>query len=185
MKINMGCGQNKINDYLNIDKFAECAPDLQIDLEVFPWPIDTDSAEEVLFNHCLEHLGQSSEVFFKIIKEIYRISKDGAKLVINVPHPRHDNFLGDPTHVRVINPMVLSLFSKKANLYWKEINASNSPLALYLNVDLEIVECVQVLDPFYQKKFDAKEVTVEQLSLYAQERNNVIQEYRIVMKALK
>ena len=109
----------------------------------------------------------------------------GAKLLINVPHPRHDHFLGDPTHVRVINPMVLSLFSKKRNLYWKEINAANSPLALYLNVDFELVECLQVLDPFYQKKFDAKEIPIEQLDRYVQEKNNIIQEYRIVMKVIK
>ena len=185
MKINMGCGQNKLKGFLNVDKFAECAPDLQVDLEVFPWPIESDSAEEILFNHCLEHLGQSSDVFLQIIKEIYRISKAGAKLLINVPHPRHDHFLGDPTHVRVINPIVLSLFSKKENLYWKEINAANSPLALYLNVDFELVECLQVLDPFYQKKFDAKEITIEQLNRYVQEKNNIIQEYRIVMKVIK
>jgi hypothetical protein len=105
--------------------------------------------------------------------------------LINVPHPRHDNFLVDPTHVRVINPMVLSLFSKKANLYWKEINASNSPLALYLNVDFELVECLQILDPYYQYKFDAKEITVEQLDRLVQEKNIIIQEYKIVMKVIK
>ena len=52
-------------------------------------------------------------------------------------------------------------------------------------MDFELVECLQVLDPFYQKKFDAKEITIEQLNLYAQEKNNIIQEYRIVMKVIK
>jgi hypothetical protein len=50
MKINMGCGQNKLEGFLNVDKFAECAPDLQVDLEVFPWPLESDSSEEIIFN---------------------------------------------------------------------------------------------------------------------------------------
>ena len=181
----MGCGQNKLNGFMNVDKFTECSPDLLLDLETLPWPIETNTVEEILFNHCLEHLGHESEIFLGIIKEIYRISKKGAKLVVNVPHHRHDDFLGDPTHVRVINPMVLSLFSKKNNLFWKETNASNSPLALFLDVDFEIVECVQVLDRFYQEQFEKKEVTVEQLDRYARERNNVIQEYRMILRVIK
>ena len=181
----MGCGQNKISGYLNVDKYAQCSPDLQIDLEKFPWPIESDSVELVLFNHCLEHLGQQSDIFLGILKETYRISKPGAKLLINVPHPRHDNFLGDPTHVRVINPMVLSLFSKKNNLQWKKESSSNTPLALYLNVDFEIVEYAQVLDPYYQEKFQKKEFSVEQLDLYAKQNNNVIQEYRMILNVIK
>lgn len=185
MKFNMGCGVNKLEDFINIDKFPECLPDLQVDLEEFPWPIDSDEADEVVFNHCIEHLGQNPETFFRIIKELYRISKANAKIIINVPHPRHENFLGDPTHVRVINPMVLSLFSKRANLYWKEINAPNSPLAIYLDVDYEIVETIQVLDSYYQDKFDRQELSVEDLNRLSLDRNNVIQEYRFVLRVIK
>jgi hypothetical protein len=185
MKFNMGCGFKKINGFINLDKFPQCSPDLVVDLEEFPWPIKDNEADEVVFNHCLEHLGQTSEVFLGIIKELYRISKADAKIVINVPHPRHDNFLGDPTHVRVINPMVLSLFSKKANLYWRKINASNSPLALYLDVDFEIVETIQVLDSYYQEKFDKGELDVQDLDRHLANRNNVVQEYRFILKVIK
>ena len=185
MKFNMGCGFNKLQGFVNIDKFKECAPDIEMDLEKFPWLIESDQADEVVFNHCLEHLGQETSVFLGIVKELYRIAKPDARVVINVPHPRHDHFLGDPTHVRAINPLVLSLFSKKANLYWKEINAANSPLAIYLNVDFEVIETVHVLDPHYQGLLDRKEMTMEELTRYVQERNNVVQEYRFLLRVIK
>lgn len=185
MKFNMGCGFNKLQGFVNIDKFAECSPDLQVDLEKFPWAIESNQADQIVFNHCLEHLGQETDVFLGIIKEVYRISKNNSKVRINVPHPRHDHFLGDPTHVRVISPLVLSLFSKKNNLHWKEIGVANSPLALYLDVDFEIIEFSQVLDPYYQEKIDMRELNIDELNRYIMERNNIIQEYRFVLNVIK
>ena len=39
MKFNMGCGFKKLEGYVNVDKYPECSPDMQFDLEVLPWPI--------------------------------------------------------------------------------------------------------------------------------------------------
>lgn len=185
MKFNMGCGLNKLQGFVNVDLYPECLPDLLIDLEKFPWPIDSNRADEVVFNHCLEHLGQTSEVFFGILKELYRISKPNANIFINVPHPRHETFIGDPTHVRIINPLVLALFSKKNNLIWKESNVANTPLALYLDVDFELLETIQVLDPYYQDKFDKKELSVADLNRISLDKNNVVQEYRMILRVIK
>ncbi|QKM65385.1 hypothetical protein DCO17_09125 [Polynucleobacter tropicus] len=185
MKFNMGCGLNKLHDYVNVDRYSECVPDLQIDLEQFPWPINSSEADEVVFNHCLEHLGQTPDIFLGVMKELYRISKPNARIFVNVPHPRHEHFIGDPTHVRVINPLVLNLFSKKNNLIWKQNNIANTPLALYLDVDFELLETIQVLDPYYQDMFDKKELSIADLNRIALDRNNVIQEYRMILKVIK
>lgn len=185
MKFNMGCGLHKLQGYVNVDLYEECLPDLQIDLEKFPWPINSNEADEVVFIHCLEHLGQASEVFFGVIKELYRISKPNAKIFINVPHPRHENFIGDPTHVRIISPEVLALFSKKNNLIWKETNVASTPLALYLGVDFELLETIKVLDPYYQDKFDKNELSEADLNRISLQSNNVISEYRMVLEVIK
>ena len=185
MKYNMGCGFNKMDGYTNVDKFVEASPDLLMDLEKTPWPIDSNSAEEVFFNHSLEHMGGQSQVFFSIIQELYRICAHEAMVHIHVPHPRHDDFIDDPTHVRIITPALMSLFSKKINLQWQQDGASNSPLGLYLNVDFEVIDAQMILDEKVAEMVNQTNLAPNELLSLAREKNNVISEYRITIKAIK
>src|SRR3546814_16823759 len=61
LKLNIGCGFNKLDGYLNVDGFSDCAPDMLWDLESTPWPFDEDAVDEIYANHVLEHPGQRSE----------------------------------------------------------------------------------------------------------------------------
>src|SRR6185312_513515 len=90
MKLNLGCGQNKVEGYLNVDKYAACAPDRVVDLEAFPWPFPDASVDEILLTHVLEHLGRETETFFGIMRELHRVLKPGGKVQIRVPHPRSE-----------------------------------------------------------------------------------------------
>ena len=36
MKLNLGCGQNKFDGFVNVDKAPECDPDRAVDLERIP-----------------------------------------------------------------------------------------------------------------------------------------------------
>lgn len=184
-KLNLGSGQNKKDGFINIDKFAEADPDLLIDLEKTPWEFENSTVDEILLNHVLEHLGRDVDVFFSIIKEIYRVCCDGAAIQINVPHPRHDNFLNDPTHVRIITPELIGLFSKKNCLRWKKTGAANSPLAFYLDVDFEIVKSSVTLDPMYLSAYKAGEISNDEISTAMKRYNNVISEYTMTVKACK
>jgi len=146
LKLNFGAGQNTVEGFEPVDKEPAANPKWLVDLEVFPWPWADNSVESAAFIHSLEHMGQSPTVFLGIIKELYRICTNGALIYVNVPHPRHDYFLGDPTHIRPILPATFELFSKKMCLEVQKIKGANSPLALYLGVDFEIVSTNLVLD---------------------------------------
>lgn len=185
MKLNLGCGLNKIEGFVNVDKYETCEPDLLMDLEETPWKIGTNEVDEVLFNHSLEHLGQQTDTFLGIIQELYRVCKTGATIQINVPHPRHDNFLGDPTHVRPVTPEMLALFSKRANLYCQEIGAANSPLALYLGVDFEVTRVERTLEEKYVTMLQTEQITPEILEEMIKELNNVVSEIRITLEVIK
>jgi hypothetical protein len=183
MRLNLGCGQNKKPGFLNVDKYG--SPDLQCDLEQFPWPWPDNSVSEVWLIHVLEHLGREADVFIGIMKELYRVCRDGAVIKIAVPHPRHDDFLNDPTHVRIVTPEVLGLFSKKNNLLWQKLGAANSPLALYHDVDFETVAINADLDEPYASAFRNGTLNEERLKNSIRTYNNVIRATEIDLKVVK
>ena len=115
------------------------------DLESLPWPWPDNSVDEVIFKHSLEHLGQDPRTFLGMMKELYRVCRNGAEITVTVPHPRHDDFIGDPTHVRIITPEMLALFDRKQCDTWQRMGASNTPLAHYLHVDFAVVTSEWVL----------------------------------------
>ena len=185
MKLNIGCGLNKVQGFINIDKYAESRPDQVMDAEMTPWPFESNQIEEVLFNHSLEHMGADTEIFLNLMKELYRVCQPGAKIQINVPHPRHDNYLGDPTHVRIISPQVLSLFSKKLNLQLAKEGVPNTPLGIYLDIDFEIKHVKQMLEEEYLMLFQQKKISERELVKMISERNNIVTEYQITLEVIK
>ena len=90
MKLNLGCGNKIMEGYVNVDKFNLYDIDIKHDLERFPYPFETESVEEIILSHVLEHIGQDPNVFIEILKEFYRICKNQALINIAVPHPRHE-----------------------------------------------------------------------------------------------
>lgn len=185
MKLNIGCGFNKKSGYVNIDKFAECLPDLKMDAEIIPWQFKDNAVEEVVFYHSLEHMGADANLFLAIIKELYRVCKPGAIIQINVPHPRHDDFINDPTHVRIITPELLKLFSKKQNLLWKEQGYSSTTLALYIDVDFETLATNYFVEEKYIHLLNSNKITENDMWAMSQERNNVIKEIGITLQVVK
>ena len=57
--------------YINIDKYETFNPDLVHDLEIFPYPFEDETINEIQMIHILEHLGQNPDVFINIMKELY------------------------------------------------------------------------------------------------------------------
>lgn len=183
MKINLGCGSNKEPGYINVDKAH--APDVMHDLESFPWPWPDSSVDEIRAHHVLEHLGRETAVFIGVMKEMYRVCKPGAKIEIVVPHPRHDDFLNDPTHVRPITLNVLALFSKSWNRKWEADGSANTKLALEHDVDFEPKTEALQLEPRIRQAFEAGHITQDGLGVLIAERNNIVKAVHIELEVVK
>ena len=176
LKLNLGSGKNPLPGYINVDKFG--VPDVLHDLETFPWPWETSSVGEVVLRHVLEHLGETTAIYFGIIKESLQGMRTRARISITVPHPRHNFFLDDPTHVRAVTAQSMQLFSKAMNTAWAEKGAVNSPLGLYLDVDFQTENVTYVLEEPWATQFDKNQLTQAELAQAANKYNNVVKEIR-------
>jgi len=83
MKLNLGCGLDKKQGYINIDIRKEVNPDLIWNLENIPYPFETNSVEEIIAKDVLEHF--PFRKVENILKEWFRILKPQGKLYIQTP----------------------------------------------------------------------------------------------------
>lgn len=81
-KLNLGCGEDKKEGYVNVDHQASVSPDVRHDLNAFPYPFPDDFFHLIEASHVLEHL----ESPFSVMRELERILAPGGKLIIKVPH---------------------------------------------------------------------------------------------------
>ena len=102
-----------------------------------------------------------------------------------MPHPRHDDFISDPTHVRPITILGLQLFDKELNLKWEKQNAANTPLALINNVNFKIKNVKYNLDSKYVQKFQNKNIEKSQVDNDVLKWNNVVKEMVIDWHVVK
>ena len=101
MKLNLGCGNLKMEGFINVDYRTECSPDEAIDL-IEEWPWLSSSIDEIMAVDILEHLpdlkGQPAVPHF--MEQAYRVLKPEGRLFIQTVHFKSQNYFIDPTHVR-------------------------------------------------------------------------------------
>lgn len=181
MKLDIGCGYKPVPGYTTVDLRPEVGADYCFDISKDPWPFPDSSMEEVLASHVLEHLGPEPEKLFHCIREVYRVCAPGALFRVAVPHPRHDIFLHDPTHVRPITPGTLAMFSREVVDKHRTGSVFGiTPLAYYLGVDFRMLDLNYRFDP----RFPA-DTPLNVLLGYEKTQNNVVTEYLVTMKAIK
>lgn len=183
LKLNIGCGTNKVDGYVNVDRAHK--PDVVCDLEKFPWPWPDSSVDEIRAHHILEHLGRTPDVFIGVMKEMYRVCKGGAKVEIVVPHPRHDDFLNDPTHVRPITLNVMALFSKTWNRKWEADGSANTKLALEHDVDFDPKTEALQLEHGVNEAYESGRINDAALAQLIKERNNIVKAIHLTLECVK
>lgn len=180
MKLNIGSGHVKIDGFLNVDHDPLVKPDILCNLEELKLPLEDSSVDEIVAHHIFEHIGPG---FIPMMKELYRVCKDGAKLDIKFPHHRSEVWFGDPTHVRKLTIPQLKMFSKKENIKHIIEHNSSSGMGLWLDVDFEVVAYQEKLYPKWEERFPQMS-ELEQIEVI-ENLNNVFWEVHVLMKVIK
>ena len=184
-KLNLGCGFDKRPGFVNADNFKECEPDVFMDLEQTPWPLENNGYDYVLLKHVLEHVGAEFGAFKRVMQELYRVTAPGGVIEIHVPHFRHDTWWSDPTHVRAFTPLTFTMMSRKQCDKWIAAKANYTMLAYQMEVDFEIEQATQVYDPAWWARVEKGELTLEQIRSLAATQWGVVKELQVRLKAVK
>jgi SAM-dependent methyltransferase len=84
LRLNIGCGTVRKNDYINIDLLEDA--DLSLDMrEEIPLP--SDSCKAIYSEHFLEHLDYPGDVT-RFLAECYRLLEPGGLMSVGVPDTR-------------------------------------------------------------------------------------------------
>lgn len=96
MNLNLGCGRNPIDGYVNLDRSALPGVDVVHDLERFPLPFDDDTFDEIIGIDLIEHITDA----LGLMQELWRIATPDATCTFALPYGSSDDAWEDPTHVR-------------------------------------------------------------------------------------
>lgn len=93
IKLNLGCGTDIREGFVNLDCIALDGVDVVHDLNLHPLPFGDGLFEEILCLDVLEHVD-----YAPLLKECNRLLRPHGRIVIEVPHFASNNNFVDPTH---------------------------------------------------------------------------------------
>lgn len=92
--LDLGCGKKKREGSIGVDFSDRHDADVIHDLNVFPYPFENASVDQVYLDNVLEHLDEP----VRVMEEIYRIVKPVGAVKVIVPYFRSKWAFIDPTH---------------------------------------------------------------------------------------
>jgi hypothetical protein len=110
------------------------------------------------------------------MKELYRVSADKATWKITVPHYNSDIFHIDPTHVRKIDPMTLTMFNQHHNVIDLMNKGHYTKLGLLYNIDIELIDVRYSFHDPWKERRNQGLISNEELSFASRFYNNVYDE---------
>jgi len=114
MKLNLGCGNDIKEEWVNLDISERKGVDVVHDLNKLPLPFENEKFDIVLCKDVLEHVN-----YPPLINDIHRILKLGGFLIIRVPHFTSKSNYGDPTHINQFSAKTFYYFTEKRKYGYK------------------------------------------------------------------
>jgi predicted SAM-dependent methyltransferase len=107
--LDLGCGRTKRPGAIGVDRNPVVGADVLADLDRTPYPFGVDSFDEILLDNVLEHLADVPAT----MRELFRIARPGALLIVKVPFFRSKWAAIDPTHRHFFTVASMSYFDSR------------------------------------------------------------------------
>jgi predicted SAM-dependent methyltransferase len=95
-KLNLGCGKDIREGYINVDIVKGDGVDFAVDLDRPVWPFATGNFDKILAYDVFEHVLRP----VTFMTECFRLLVPGGLLHLRTPHYMAQHAYTDPTHVR-------------------------------------------------------------------------------------
>ena len=95
LKIHLGCGRHRMNDWVNCDLHPAPNVDRAFDVQK-DWPFEDNAASAIYASHMLEHIADPHAFF----REAWRVLHPNGGMVLRMPFGGHRAAWWDLTHVR-------------------------------------------------------------------------------------
>ncbi|MGH8468028.1 MAG: class I SAM-dependent methyltransferase [Gammaproteobacteria bacterium] len=118
MKIDFGCGKSKKPGYVGVDITDLQGVDVIHDMNMFPYPFESDTADELFLDNVLEHLPNT----IGVMEELWRICKNRGRVEIWVPYYNSPGASADPTHVKVFTENSFDYFTPDGETWLSHYN---------------------------------------------------------------
>jgi len=106
-KLNLGCGADIREGWVNLDAAKLEGIDVVHDINRLPLPFESEEFDYILCQDVLEHVE-----YVPLLKDLHRILKRGGTLSIRVPHFSSKNNFIDPTHKNFFSIETFDFFAE-------------------------------------------------------------------------
>lgn len=110
LRLDLGCGPNKVDGTFGIDIRNVKGVDLVHDLTETPWPLPDNIARVAFMSHYWEHILPWRTLAF--MAELHRVLQHDAQVLISGPYGVEFRFVQDPTHCNPTNEATFAYWDK-------------------------------------------------------------------------
>jgi SAM-dependent methyltransferase len=172
MKLNIGCGHDLLDGYVNLDRSDAVGADVVFDLEACKkrkkLPFEDNTFDEIFASHILEHVKN----ILPLMEELYRVAKPDCHFLIRVPHGGTATAFDDPTHIRQFYP----------TSFWYFCQPAYARADYHYRADWKVEQIILTVHPRLSEKLERAGID---LSFAIDHLQNIVYEQLAIMTAVK
>lgn len=142
--LDIGCGSAKTPGAVGLDVSRDTEADIVHDLDVFPYPIEDESFDQILLQDVLEHVAEPIRVF----EELHRIARPGAHVQLRTPHFSSVLAYGDPTHRHYFSTLAIRSLAEPRFAHYTDVRFRVIHVTLDLWLPFRIVGLAALANRF-------------------------------------